>query len=232
MRGHAHLENRRPGSELLIHLHERAGVGGFFLPNGEGRPIRDVRSGRARSDDQLGRGELFVRRAHGASRDAELGCQVLPGWQTSSRGEHAALDGGPDTFADLLGQRRLRRSIKLQPQRLGHTFLVHDFCAFLVLFCGPRYEHLLMQRRTPMKIPFIFGAACAAIAIAAAMPAAAHGIGETVTPHFEQAITNIPGSHWSPWSLTMRRAERRLRTSTPNRPLSSATSCLAKLNRR
>jgi quercetin dioxygenase-like cupin family protein len=49
-----------------------------------------------------------------------------------------------------------------------------------------------------MRIPFIFGAACAAIAIAIAMPAAAHGIGEhaigeTVTPHFEHAITNIPG---------------------------------------
>ena len=44
-----------------------------------------------------------------------------------------------------------------------------------------------------MKIPSIFGAAYVAIAIATAMPAAAHGIGETVTPHFEQAITNIPG---------------------------------------
>ena len=44
-----------------------------------------------------------------------------------------------------------------------------------------------------MKIPSIFGAAYAAIAIATAMPGAAHGIGETVTPHFEQAITNIPG---------------------------------------
>jgi hypothetical protein len=79
MRGHAHLENRRPRSELLVHLHERAGVGGF-LPNGEGRPIRDVRSGRARSDDQLGRGELFVGRANGASGDAKLGGQVQPGW--------------------------------------------------------------------------------------------------------------------------------------------------------
>ena len=40
-----------------------------------------------------------------------------------------------------------------------------------------------------MKIRSIFGAACAAIAIATATPAAAHGVGETVTPHFEQAIT-------------------------------------------
>ncbi|MDA9531068.1 cupin domain-containing protein [Bradyrhizobium sp. CCBAU 25338] len=42
-----------------------------------------------------------------------------------------------------------------------------------------------------MKVPFIFGAAFAAIAGAA--PSAAHGIGETVTPHFEQSIPNIPG---------------------------------------
>ena len=34
--------------------------------------------------------------------------------------------------------------------------------------------------------------ACAAVAIATAMPAAAQE-GETITPHFEQAITNIPG---------------------------------------
>jgi quercetin dioxygenase-like cupin family protein len=44
-----------------------------------------------------------------------------------------------------------------------------------------------------MKISSIFGAAYAAIVIATAMPAAAHGVGETVTPHFEQAISNIPG---------------------------------------
>jgi len=44
-----------------------------------------------------------------------------------------------------------------------------------------------------MKVPFIFGAAFAAIAIAGATPSAAHGIGETVTPHFEQSIPNIPG---------------------------------------
>lgn len=44
-----------------------------------------------------------------------------------------------------------------------------------------------------MKVPSIFGAAFAAIAIAGAAPSAAHGIGETVTPHFEQSIPNIPG---------------------------------------
>ena len=44
-----------------------------------------------------------------------------------------------------------------------------------------------------MKIRSIIGAACAAVAIATAMPAAAHGVGEKVTPHFEQAISNIPG---------------------------------------
>jgi quercetin dioxygenase-like cupin family protein len=44
-----------------------------------------------------------------------------------------------------------------------------------------------------MKIPSILAGACAAIAIATGMPAAAHEVGETVTPHFEQAIPNIPG---------------------------------------
>ena len=44
-----------------------------------------------------------------------------------------------------------------------------------------------------MKMRSIFGAAYAAIAIAVATPVAAHGAGETVTPHFEQAITNSPG---------------------------------------
>jgi quercetin dioxygenase-like cupin family protein len=39
----------------------------------------------------------------------------------------------------------------------------------------------------------IFSAAYAALAIATAAPAAAHGIGETVTPQFEQTIPNIPG---------------------------------------
>ncbi len=42
-----------------------------------------------------------------------------------------------------------------------------------------------------MKIRSIVGAAYAAIATA--LPTAARGDGETVTPHFEQAITNIPG---------------------------------------
>ena len=44
-----------------------------------------------------------------------------------------------------------------------------------------------------MKLRSIFGAAVAAVAIATATPAAAHGVGETVTPHFSQTIPNIPG---------------------------------------
>ena len=44
-----------------------------------------------------------------------------------------------------------------------------------------------------MKIRSILSAAYAAIAIAVAAPAAAHGTGETVTPHFSQTIQNIPG---------------------------------------
>ena len=44
-----------------------------------------------------------------------------------------------------------------------------------------------------MKLRSIFGVASAALAIATAAPAAAHGVGETVTPHFEQVISNLPG---------------------------------------
>ena len=44
-----------------------------------------------------------------------------------------------------------------------------------------------------MKIRSIIGAAYAAVAIATAAPAAAHGVDEKVTPHFEQTISNIPG---------------------------------------
>ena len=44
-----------------------------------------------------------------------------------------------------------------------------------------------------MKIKSALRAAGAAFAIAVAAPACAHGRGETVTPHFERAIPNIPG---------------------------------------
>jgi quercetin dioxygenase-like cupin family protein len=44
-----------------------------------------------------------------------------------------------------------------------------------------------------MKMRSIFSAAYAALAIAMATPAAAHGVGETVTPHLQQTIPNIPG---------------------------------------
>ena len=44
-----------------------------------------------------------------------------------------------------------------------------------------------------MRIPSIIGAACAAVAIATATPSAARGVGQKVTPQFEQAIPNIPG---------------------------------------
>jgi quercetin dioxygenase-like cupin family protein len=44
-----------------------------------------------------------------------------------------------------------------------------------------------------MNIRSIIRAAATAVAIATATPAAAHGVGETVTPHFQQVIPNIPG---------------------------------------
>lgn len=44
-----------------------------------------------------------------------------------------------------------------------------------------------------MKIKSVIGALGAALALTVALPAAAHGPGEVVTPHFEQVIPNIPG---------------------------------------
>ncbi|CCF00387.1 Putative cupin 2 conserved barrel domain protein (plasmid) [Sinorhizobium fredii HH103] len=44
-----------------------------------------------------------------------------------------------------------------------------------------------------MNARSVIGAVCAALSIAIAMPAAAHDLTETVTPHFEKAIPNIPG---------------------------------------
>ena len=44
-----------------------------------------------------------------------------------------------------------------------------------------------------MNIRSFIGVPCAAVAITTAMPAAAQDRGETVTPHFEQTIPNIPG---------------------------------------
>jgi quercetin dioxygenase-like cupin family protein len=43
-----------------------------------------------------------------------------------------------------------------------------------------------------MKLP-TFAAACAALAIAAAGPAAAHDAREAVTPNFAQTLPNVPG---------------------------------------
>ena len=89
---------------------------------------------RPRSRDELGSGEFFVRRANGASGDAELGGQVEPGWQTRSRRQHTAFDGGRDALADLLGQRRLPGPIELQFQRLSHTLLGTRFLSLLGTF--------------------------------------------------------------------------------------------------
>ena len=44
-----------------------------------------------------------------------------------------------------------------------------------------------------MRLRFIVGAAVTAVAIATTTPAAAHGVGEKVAPHFAQTIPNIPG---------------------------------------
>jgi quercetin dioxygenase-like cupin family protein len=44
-----------------------------------------------------------------------------------------------------------------------------------------------------MNVGSLIGITCAAVAIATAAPAVAQGRGETITPHFEHGIENIPG---------------------------------------
>ncbi|TKC85947.1 cupin domain-containing protein [Trinickia terrae] len=44
-----------------------------------------------------------------------------------------------------------------------------------------------------MNLRSVLGAACATVAFSIALPATAHGTGETVTPNFEHAIPNVPG---------------------------------------
>lgn len=44
-----------------------------------------------------------------------------------------------------------------------------------------------------MRYSSLLTAALAAVALGIALPAAAHGAGEKVTPNFNQPITNIPG---------------------------------------
>ncbi len=44
-----------------------------------------------------------------------------------------------------------------------------------------------------MTLPSMIGATCAVLVIATAMPATAHDPSEVVSPHFEKAISNIPG---------------------------------------
>jgi quercetin dioxygenase-like cupin family protein len=44
-----------------------------------------------------------------------------------------------------------------------------------------------------MNIRSVVGAACSAVAFGVALPAAAHGAHETVTPNFQHALPNVPG---------------------------------------
>jgi quercetin dioxygenase-like cupin family protein len=61
------------------------------------------------------------------------------------------------------------------------------------LFRTRSSEPMQAKENTTMKMRSILSAAFAAIAITLATPATAHGTGETVTPHFQQTIPNIPG---------------------------------------
>ncbi|MET4210852.1 hypothetical protein ABIB95_005689 [Bradyrhizobium sp. LA2.1] len=72
---------------------------------------------------------------------------------------------------------------------------------------------------------------CAAVAIATAMPAAAED-GETVTPYFNLAISNIPGKSLFAQFVDQCRGERRLRTPMQNRLSSSRTFYLEKSTHR
>ena len=82
-----------------------------------------------------------------------------------------------------------------------------------------------------MNIRSFIGVACAAVAIATAMPAAAQ-VGETITLHFEQAIPNIPGKSLIAQFVDYAPGGRRFRTPTQNRLSSSRTFCLEKSSHR
>lgn len=44
-----------------------------------------------------------------------------------------------------------------------------------------------------MNIRSVIAAACSGVALGIAVPATAHGTGETITPNFQHAIPNLPG---------------------------------------
>ncbi len=83
-----------------------------------------------------------------------------------------------------------------------------------------------------MNIRSFIGGAFTAIAIATAIPAAAHEPAETVTPSFEQTIPNIPGKSVGPWLWIIHRQEHHSRTSTQNQLSFLPMSCLEKSSRR
>src|SRR3546814_691492 len=173
----------RPGIRPLLALHHRARTRG------------DAGSGRAGRDDQLGCVQLLIGCPHGASGNAELGGEVLPGGQAGARVEHAAFDRGRNAVSDLLGEWLLGRAVDAQVQWPRHAAVVHYSFAFLVLLPGPARGHLpCSRRRKPMKIRTIITAICAALALSMAGPGYAHDDeAESVTTNFEAAIPNIPG---------------------------------------
>jgi quercetin dioxygenase-like cupin family protein len=66
---------------------------------------------------------------------------------------------------------------------------------WLINFCRtPRKQYLFWEKENAIvNMRSIVGAACASVAITAAMPAVAFADADVVTPNFEQAIPNIPG---------------------------------------
>jgi len=83
-----------------------------------------------------------------------------------------------------------------------------------------------------MEIKSALRAAGAAFAIALAAPAAARERGETVAPHFERVIPNIPGKSLVAVVVDYAPVAPRCRTRTQSRLSSSPTSCRAQSSHR
>jgi hypothetical protein len=109
-----------------------------------------------RIDRSCGNGLALARRGARCLARRQVGPPAPARRGDGLPGEHATLDGGPDSPANLLHQRRLRRSIEVQSQRIGHAPVVYDFCPILVLFCGLGQGHLGCKgEQLTMKILFL-----------------------------------------------------------------------------
>ncbi len=117
-----------------------------FLNRRLGRQVvGDMRSGRARGDDELRIDEAVISRSHGTARHTELGGEVAPGRQARTGLEPAFADGERYAIPDLAGERRAAAPVEAQEERIGHGRMVQQFMPFLVLFIGPARAHLKLD---------------------------------------------------------------------------------------